>query len=170
MIDKRLDTFTKYQAVILKTARVDYLLLSFVTMILGVSVLYFVITQVHHKQITQSTLAALFCIFPGPIILAFFVSFLSYLKNRSLNVTIETGCLIYKDKRYGYDSIRFIELLGPYVINVQMRNLTCLRFVSDDLSRNKTILEKIRKIKPDVHLKRHIMGKIDKNFTEFWSS
>lgn len=159
LIDKKLNNFKKYQLTILRTARKDYVILSLVTMILGVSALYFVTTQVHNKPISESTTLAMFCIFPGPIILAVAVSFLSYLKNRDKKVSIEAGSLIYEGKKFGHDSIWFIEILGPYVMNVQMRGMTGFRFVSDEVNRNRMILEEIRKIKPGIQIKHHLMGK-----------
>ncbi len=158
LIDKNLNNFKKYQLTLLRTARKDYLILSLVTMILGVSALYIVITQVHNKPISESIMLGMFCIFPGPIILAVAISFLCYLKNRDKKVSIEAGSLIYEGKKFAHDSIWLIEVLGPYVINVQMRGMKGFRFVSEELDRNKKIIEEIRKIKPGIQIKHHLMG------------
>lgn len=159
LIDKKLDSFIKYQTVILRTARIDYIILCLIVMILGASIPYFVITEIHHKEITPTIIFALLCIFPGAILIAIFSSFISYLKNKNKEVSFEAGGLICQNKRYSYDSIWFVELLGPYVINLQMRGVVGFRFVLDDVNKNRKILDQIKKIKPDVHIKYHVMGK-----------
>ena len=128
LIDKKLDSFVKYQRAIISSTRSDYVLLSLLVMVLALGTVIFFITNVHHRDISKTDTLPLTLIFPGPILIGLITSFVAYSKNKNRSVCFNDSHLEFKGKIFDHESIWFVEILGPNVLNIQMRGITGFRF------------------------------------------
>lgn len=157
--DEKILNFKDFQLTILNSINRRYLIACILVMVVANLLIIFSITFIHSREISLNDYLAMLIIFPTPILLPCLLNFYSFTNHKKSFVTFENGAILFKNEVYTHDKLWFIEKLGTGVVNLQMKGVKNLRFISRDQKRSDLIIQQIKNIRPNIEIRIHMMGK-----------